>query len=108
MYPILDRINSPADIKSLGIDELKQLCNELRQYIIEVCSTNPGHLGSSLGAVELRVGWHYVFDAPEDKIVFDVGHQALMDQPSFDYQELQDAHTAWKGKFDEIYRRKEP
>nr|MCR5520256.1 1-deoxy-D-xylulose-5-phosphate synthase [Bacteroidales bacterium] len=76
MYPILDKINSPADIKGLGIEELKQLCSELRQYIIEVCSQNPGHLSSSLGAVELIVGYHYVFDAPEDKIVFDVGHQA--------------------------------
>lgn len=76
MYPILDRINSPADLKSLSLSELKQLCSELRHYIIEVCSKNPGHLGSSLGAVELIVGYHYVFDAPEDKIVFDVGHQA--------------------------------
>lgn len=75
-YPLLDTINSPADIKGLGMDQLKQLCAEIRHYIIEVCSTNPGHLGSSLGAVELIVGWHYVFDAPEDKIVFDVGHQA--------------------------------
>jgi len=76
MYPILDKIDSPADIKGLGIEELKQLCEELRRYIIEVCSQNPGHLSSSLGAVELIVGYHYVFDAPEDKIVFDVGHQA--------------------------------
>lgn len=76
MYELLDKINSPADIKALGIDELRQLCAEIRSYIIEVCSTNPGHLGSSLGAVELIVGYHYVFDAPEDKIVFDVGHQA--------------------------------
>ena len=76
MYPLLDKINSPADIKGLGIEELKQLCSELRQYIIEVCSENPGHLGSSLGAVELIVAYHYVFDAPQDKIVFDVGHQA--------------------------------
>ncbi len=75
-YPLLDTINSPADIKGLSTDQLKQLCAEIRHYIIEVCSTNPGHLGSSLGAVELIVGWHYVFDAPEDKIVFDVGHQA--------------------------------
>ena len=76
MYPLLDKINSPADIKGFSIEELKQLCAELRHYIIEVCSTNPGHLGSSLGAVELIVAYHYVYDAPEDKIVFDVGHQA--------------------------------
>lgn len=76
MYEILDRINGPADIKALGIPELRQLCGEVRSYIIECCSTNPGHLASSLGAVELIVGMHYVFDAPKDKLVFDVGHQA--------------------------------
>ena len=76
MYEILDKINGPADIKGLGIPELRQLCGEIRSYIIECCSTNPGHLASSLGAVELIVGMHYVFDAPKDKLVFDVGHQA--------------------------------
>ena len=75
-YHILDKIDSPADIKSFSMDELKELCNEIRQYMIECCSVNPGHLGSSLGAVELVVGLHYVYDAPKDKIVFDVGHQA--------------------------------
>lgn len=76
MYEILDKINSPADIKGLGAAELTQLCSEIRSYIIECCSTNPGHLASSLGAVELIVGMHYVFNAPEDKLIFDVGHQA--------------------------------
>ena len=75
-YRILDNINSPKDIKSLGMDGLRTLCEEIRQYMIECCSVNPGHLGPSLGAVELVVGIHYVYDAPEDKIVFDVGHQA--------------------------------
>ena len=75
-YTILDRINSPADIKGFSMDELRTLCQEIRQYMIECCAVNPGHLGPSLGAVELVVGLHYVFDAPEDKIVFDVGHQA--------------------------------
>ena len=75
-YHILDKIDSPADIKSFSMDELKELCNEIRQYMIECCSVNPGHLGSSLGAVELVVGLHYVYDAPKDKLVFDVGHQA--------------------------------
>ncbi len=75
-YSILDRIDSPKDIKGLSIDELRQLCHEIRQYMIECCSVNPGHLGSSLGAVELIVGLHYVYDTPEDKLVFDVGHQA--------------------------------
>ncbi|MBP5488878.1 MAG: 1-deoxy-D-xylulose-5-phosphate synthase [Bacteroidales bacterium] len=76
MDRILDRINSPADIKSLDMDQLRQLCSELRSYMIEVCSDHPGHLASSLGAVELIVGLHYVFDAPKDKLIFDVGHQA--------------------------------
>lgn len=75
-YEILDRINSPADLKGLDMAQLKQLCAEIRAYMVECCATNPGHLGASLGAVELIVGWHYVFDAPQDKIIFDVGHQA--------------------------------
>ena len=75
-YRILEKVNSPADIKGMSLDELKELCEEIRQYMIECCSVNPGHLGSSLGAVELVVALHYVFDAPQDKIVFDVGHQA--------------------------------
>ena len=75
-YTYLDKINSPADIKALTIEQLKELCQEIRQYMIECCAVNPGHLGPSLGAVELIVGLHYVYDAPQDKIVFDVGHQA--------------------------------
>ena len=76
MRNLLDKIESPADIRHLSLNELKELCAELRDYMIECCSTNPGHLGSSLGAVELVVGIHYVFNTPEDKVVFDVGHQA--------------------------------
>lgn len=75
-YKILDRIDSPQDIKVLNIEELRELCAEIRQYMIECCAVNPGHLGPSLGAVELIAGLHYVYNAPEDKIVFDVGHQA--------------------------------
>ena len=75
-YKFLDNINSPRDIKGLSIDELRTLCEEIRQYMIECCAVNPGHLGPSLGAVELIVGMHYVYDTPDDKIVFDVGHQA--------------------------------
>ena len=76
MYELLDRIDSPADIKGFSTEQLRQLCTELRQYIIECCSRNPGHLAASLGAVELIVGIHYVYDTPQDKLVFDVGHQA--------------------------------
>ena len=75
-YILLDKIDSPADIKSLTKEQLRVLCEEIRHYMIECCSVNPGHLGPSLGAVELIVGLHYVYDAPSDKIVFDVGHQA--------------------------------
>ena len=74
--PLLEKINSPADIKSLSMEQLRTLCQEIRQYMIECCAVNPGHLGPSLGAVELIVGLHYVFDTPQDKLVFDVGHQA--------------------------------
>lgn len=73
---ILDTINGPADLKSLGSDELKQLCSEIREYMVECCAENPGHLGSSLGAVEIAVALHRVLDTPRDKIIWDVGHQA--------------------------------
>lgn len=76
MYEFLDKINGPADLKRLSVEELEKLCAEVRDYMVECCSHNPGHLASSLGAVELIVGYHYVFDSPSDKIVFDVGHQA--------------------------------
>ncbi len=75
-YRFLDKVDSPKDIKGFSIEELGELCAEIRHYMIECCSVNPGHLGSSLGAVELMVGLHYVYDAPQDKLVFDVGHQA--------------------------------
>ena len=73
---ILDKINSPEDLRRLDIEELRPLCGEIRDYIVSCCADNPGHLASSLGAVELIVGLHYVFDTPKDKLVFDVGHQA--------------------------------
>lgn len=73
---ILGNINSPADLRKLNMEELARLCGEIREYMVGCCSTNPGHLGSSLGAVELAVALHYVFDTPEDKLVWDVGHQA--------------------------------
>ena len=76
MYEILDQINSPEDLRKLTAEQLKQLCSELRSYILECCAVNPGHVGSSLGAVELIVALHYIYNTPEDKIVFDVGHQA--------------------------------
>ena len=76
MYKVLDRVNLPQDVRNLDMSELPVLCDEIRDYIVRCCSENPGHLASSLGAVELIVGMHYVFDTPKDKLVFDVGHQA--------------------------------
>jgi 1-deoxy-D-xylulose-5-phosphate synthase len=75
-YSLLDKISNPSDLKKLTIPELEQLCSEIRDFLINETNLNPGHLGSSLGAVELAVAVHYVFNAPYDKIVWDVGHQA--------------------------------
>ncbi|MDX2430528.1 MAG: 1-deoxy-D-xylulose-5-phosphate synthase [Bacteroides sp.] len=75
-YKLLETIDSPADMKQLKPEELIQLSNELRQYIIEIVSSNPGHFGASLGVVELTVALHHIFDAPKDQIIWDVGHQA--------------------------------
>lgn len=75
-YKYLDSINSPAELKALKVSELADYCAELRDYIVRSCADNPGHLSSSLGAVELAVAIHYVFDFPTDKVVWDVGHQA--------------------------------
>lgn len=73
---LLNTINSPSDIRKLRPEQLPALCHEIRQFIIEVISSNPGHLGASLGAVELAVAVHYVFNTPDDKLIWDVGHQA--------------------------------
>ena len=75
-YQYINRIDSPADLKKLKVEELPAVCAELRQFIIDALSKNPGHLGSSLGTIELTVALHYVFDTPDDKLVWDVGHQA--------------------------------
>ena len=76
MTPLLDAIHSPADLKKLSRADLPLLAAEIRAEIIRVVSQSGGHLASSLGAVELIIALHYVLNAPEDKIVFDVGHQA--------------------------------
>ena len=73
---ILSTINLPADLRSLPVEQLPAVCQELREYIIDACSENPGHFGSSMGAVEITVALHYVFNTPYDRIVWDVGHQA--------------------------------
>lgn len=75
-YPLLSQIKSPADLKSLPVDRLPEVCQEIRHYLINSLSSNPGHFGSSMGAVDIIVALHYVFDTPRDRIVYDVGHQA--------------------------------
>ena len=76
MDSLLSHIQSVEDLRKLSVKELPQLCDELRQYIIEQTAQHPGHLGSSLGVIELTVAIHYVFDTPNDRLIWDVGHQA--------------------------------
>ncbi|MGN0001133.1 MAG: 1-deoxy-D-xylulose-5-phosphate synthase [Marinilabiliaceae bacterium] len=76
MYELLNQIDSPADLKKLDVNQLPQLCEELRHFIIEQLSHDPGHFAASLGVVELTVALHYVYDTPYDKLIWDVGHQA--------------------------------
>ena len=91
---LLQTINSPADLRKLSEGELPLLCNEIRQFIIEVISSNPGHLGASLGAVELAVAIHYAYNTPVDKLIWDVGHQAY-------------AHNIITGRRDSFHRSEE-
>ena len=73
---LLSKIQYPKDLRELKVDELPQVCEELRQDIVQELSVNPGHLASSLGVAEITVALHYVYNTPEDRIVWDVGHQA--------------------------------
>lgn len=75
-YPILSKIKYPSDLRKLDIEGLKQVCADMRKFLIKELSHNPGHFASSMGAMELTVALHYVFDTPNDRIVWDVGHQA--------------------------------
>ncbi len=75
-FRLLNKINYPADLRKLSIEQLPQVCEELRQDIIQEVAVNPGHFASSLGAIEITVALHYVFNTPNDKLVWDVGHQA--------------------------------
>lgn len=75
-YELLKKIDSPDDLRKLSVDALPEVCEELREMIIDELSRNPGHLGSNLGAIELTVAIHYIFNTPYDRIVWDVGHQA--------------------------------
>lgn len=75
-YPLLSRIDSPEDLRKLPVESLSGVCAELRKFLIDTLSRNPGHFASNMGTVELTVALHYVFDTPYDRIVWDVGHQA--------------------------------
>ena len=86
----LSEINCPADLRQLRVDDLQEVADEVRQFIIDTCSRVGGHTGASLGAVELAVAMHYVFDTPDDRLVWDVGHQAY-------------AHKILTGRRDELH-----
>ena len=91
----ISEINSPADLRQLRVEDLQELADEVRQFIIDTCSLIGGHTGASLGAVELAVAMHYVFDTPNDRLVWDVGHQAY-------------AHKILTGRRDELHTIKQP
>ncbi len=76
LYPLLDQIDVPADLRDLGLDELETLASELRQFLIHSVSQTGGHLAASLGTIELTLALHYVYDTPDDRLVWDVGHQS--------------------------------
>ena len=86
----LSEINSPADLRQLRVEDLQEVADEVRHFIIDTCSLIGGHTGASLGAVELAVAMHYVFDTPNDRLVWDVGHQAY-------------AHKILTGRRDELH-----
>ena len=89
-FTLLNKIQYPEDLRKLSVDELPQLCEELRRDIVEEVAVNPGHLASSLGVVEITVALHYVYNTPNDRIVWDVGHQAY-------------GHKILTGRRDEFY-----
>src|ERR1044071_4630075 len=91
----LQDINSPADLRKLRVEDLQEVADEVRQFIIDTCSRVGGHTGASLGAVELAVAMHYVFDTPNDRLVWDVGHQAY-------------AHKILTGRRDQLHTIKQP
>lgn len=91
----ISEINSPADLRQLKVEDLQEVADEIRAHIIDTCSRIGGHTGASLGAVELAVAMHYVFDTPRDRLVWDVGHQAY-------------AHKILTGRRDELHTIKQP
>ena len=94
---LLQNINSPADLRKLPLSDLPQLCHEIREFIIDHTSQNPGHVGASLGAVELAVAIHYVFNTPYDQLIWDVGHQAYAHKILTGRRELFHTNRMYKG-----------
>ena len=94
---LLEKIDSPGDIRGLSVKQLETLCGEIRRYMIDCCAKNPGHLGASLGAVELAVALHYAYNTPTDKIVWDVGHQAYAHKIITGRREAFQTNRTYKG-----------
>jgi len=96
-FGMLHKIDSPSDLRKLQKDELIQVCSELREFIIDVVCSNPGHFGASLGVVELTVALHYVFNTPEDLLIWDVGHQAYGHKILTGRRDVFDTNRKYKG-----------
>jgi len=96
-FGMLHKIDSPSDLRRLQKDELIQVCSELREFIIDVVCSNPGHFGASLGVVELTVALHYVFNTPEDLLIWDVGHQAYGHKILTGRRDVFDTNRKYKG-----------
>jgi len=94
---LLFTVNNPSDLRKLSVEDLPELCEEIRYFIIDVLSANPGHLGASLGAVELAVAVHYIFDTPYDKVIWDVGHQAYAHKILTGRKEIFNTNRMYKG-----------
>jgi len=94
---LLEKINNPDDLKKLSLEQLEQVCNELRDLIIDVLSTNPGHFGASLGVVELTVALHYAYNTPYDQLIWDVGHQAYGHKILTGRRNIFDTNRKFKG-----------
>src|SRR6266496_3438291 len=98
---LLEQINSPSDLRRLQPDQLQEVADEIREYILENMSRVGGHTGASLGAVELAVALHYAFDTPQDRLVWYVGHQAYEHKTLTDRQNLflTDTHQGLVDRF---------
>ncbi len=99
---VLDRVNSPKDLKKLNDNELEELCSDIRELLINTVSKTGGHLASNLGVVELTVAMHKVFNSPNDQIVFDVGHQCYTHKILTGRKEV--FYTSYRKRYQRIYK----